>query len=408
MKNVTITGQGVISSLGLDLDSFIAGLEGGVIESARSEYAEEAGTKNLFASRIRNFDPNPWMNERVVNGTDPFAQFAIAAAVQAVENSGIGDLDPLRTAVVMGTSMAGAGSLYDAQDAYNREGFDGVPRKLQLLAWPNMAAGQIALRWALHGPLLTISTACASSIDAIGVAARMIESGQADVAIAGGTDFGGAKISQLSAVRFGMSPIHVEDPHMVCRPFDRNRVGIISGEGAGVLILESVEHARRRGATVHGLVSGYASLSDGYHPSSPDPSGDWEVAAMEAAQAEAGLRPQDVGAVVAHGTGTPVGDTAEITALNRVFADKGAEVVATSIKGNVGHTAGAAGVMGMMAGLNVFKSGALVPTASTTDLDEDIRFAVPLGRPGAVDTNAVQVNGFGFGGQDASIVLSRA
>ena len=129
---------------------------------------------------------------------------------------------------------------------------------------------------------------------------------------------------------------------------------------------------------------------------------------MEAAQAEAGLRPQDVGAVVAHGTGTPVGDTAEITALNRVFADKGADVVATSIKGNVGHTAGAAGVMGMMAGLNVFKSGALVPTASTTDLDEDIRFAVPLGRPGTVDTDAVQVNGFGFGGQDASIVLSRA
>lgn len=129
---------------------------------------------------------------------------------------------------------------------------------------------------------------------------------------------------------------------------------------------------------------------------------------MEAAQAEAGLKPADVGAVVAHGTGTPVGDTAEITAINRVFVDQGADVAVTSIKGNVGHTAGAAGVMGMMAGLNVLRTGALVPTASTTDLDEDIRFEVPLGhKPSLVETDAVQVNGFGFGGQDASIVISR-
>lgn len=409
MKNVAITGQGVISSLGFDLGSFLSGLEQGVIKSEQSPYAEEAGTKNLFASRITGFDPNEWMDERVVRGTDPFAQYAIAAAVEAVKDSGIEELDPLRTAVVMGTSMAGANSLYQAQEGYSNEGYEGIPKKLQLLAWPNMAASHIALRWKLHGPLLTVSTACASSIDAIGIAARMIESGQADVAIAGGCDFGGSKISQLSAMRYGMSPTHVDDPTMVCRPFDRNRVGIISGEGAGILVLESVEHARARGARVDGMVSGYSALSDAFHPSSPDPTGDWEVAVMEAAQAEAGVSPQDVGAVIAHGTGTPVGDTAEIIALNRVFADKGAEVAATSIKGNVGHTAGAAGVMGMMAGLNVLKTGALVPTASTTDLDEDIRFQVPLGgQPLKVDTDVVQVNGFGFGGQDASIVISRA
>src|SRR5690606_36112164 len=209
-------------------------------------------------SRIRNFDPLQWMDERVVDGTDPFAQFAIAAAVEAVAASGIENPDPLRTAVVIGTSMAGARTLYDAQEAYSRDGYEAIPRKLQLKAWPNMAAGQIALRWKLHGPLLTVSTACASSIDAIGIAARMIESGQADVAIAGGCDYGGAKISQLSAMRYGMSPIHVDDPKMVCRPFDKNRVGIISGEGAGVLILENAERAKARGATIHGYISGYA------------------------------------------------------------------------------------------------------------------------------------------------------
>lgn len=408
MDNVAITGQGVISSLGMDIKEFNAGLDACRIESDAAPWAGEGGVDNAFSSQVRGFDPHQWMDERVVNGTDPFAQYAIAAAVQAVESSGLGELDPTRTAVVMGTSMAGAYSLLEAQAGYDREGYDGVPRKLQLLAWPNMAAGHIALRWKLHGPLLTVSTACASSLDAIGVAARMIESGMVDAAICGGTDFGGAKVAQLSAIRYGMSPTHVSDPHMVCRPFDKNRVGIIGGEGAGVFVLERREKAEARGAQIHGLLRGYASLSDAYHPSSPDPTGDWEVAAMEQAQQEAGLGPEKITALVAHGTGTPVGDTAEIRAINRVFADRGAEVAVTSIKGNVGHTAGAAGVMGIMAGLHSMQTGALVPTASTTDLDDEVRFHVPLQQPTAMDIPAFQVNGFGFGGQDASVVVSGA
>lgn len=406
MKNVAITGQGVISSLGFTLPEFNAGLDAGTIKSERVPWAGEAGNGNLFASSIDGFVATEWMDERVVDGTDPFAQYAIAAAIDAVADSGL-ELDPERTAVVMGTSMAGASTLYDAQAAYEREGYDAIPRKLQLRAWPNMAAGQIALRWKLHGPLLTVSTACASSIDAIGLAAQMIESGQVDVAIAGGCDFGGAKISQLSAARYGMSPTNVEDPHMVCRPFDKNRVGIISGEGAGVLVLERLEHARARGARIDGLVRGYASLSDGYHPSSPDPSATWEIRAIETAQRNAGMTAGDIGALVAHGTGTPVGDTAEITAINSVFGDRAADVAVTSIKGHVGHTAGAAGVMGIMAALHTFREGTLAPTASTTDLDDAIAFRVPLGEPAKVTKDAAQVNGFGFGGQDASIVLSR-
>jgi 3-oxoacyl-[acyl-carrier-protein] synthase II len=345
------------------------------------------------------------MDDRTLRGTDRFAQYAVAAAVAAVEDSGIGELDPLRTAVVMGTSMAGAATLYDAQKAYSEGGYEAVPRKLQLMAWPNMAGGHIALRWKLHGPLLTISTACASSLDAIGIAARMIETGMADVAIVGGTDNGGAKVSNLGAAQYGMSPTDIDDPYMVCRPFDRNRRGILGGDGAGVVILERLDHARKRGARIDGLVSGYGSLSDGYHPSSPDPSGRWERAAMEAAQKEAGLSPGDIGAVVAHGTGTPVGDTAEIKAINETFT--GGNVNVTSIKGNVGHTGGAAGVMGVMAGLHALRTNALPPTASTTDLDPDIRFNVPLDGPAPLERDAVQVNAFGFAGQDASLVIRR-
>lgn len=404
MENVAITGQGVISCFGMTMPDFCRGLDTGQIASERSPWSDELNG-NLFYAPVKGFDPADWMDDRTVRGTDRFAQYAVAAAVEAVKDSGIGQLDPLRTAVVMGTSMAGAATLYDAQEAYSEGGAEAVPRKLQLMAWPNMAAGHIALRWKLHGPLLTVSTACASSLDAIGLAARMIETGMADMAIVGGTDNGGAKVSALGAVQYGMTPTDVDDPRMVCRPFDRNRKGVLGGDGAGVVLLERLDHARSRGARIDGFLRGYGSLSDGYHPSSPDPSGQWEIAAMRAAQAEAGLSPGDIGAVVAHGTGTPVGDTAEIAAINDTFA--GETVAATSIKGNVGHTGGAAGVMNVMAGLHALRTNALSPVASTTDLEPAIQFDVPLEKPASLALDAVQVNAFGFAGQNASLVISR-
>lgn len=407
MRNVAITGQGVISSLGHTLSEFLGGLEAGRIQAERPPWADETGG-NVFYAPVKHFDPEQWMDQRTAQGTDRFAQFGIAAAAEAVRDSGLDELPALRTAVVMGTSMAGAATLYEAQEAYAEGGFDAVPRKLQLMAWPNMAAGHIALRWQLHGPLLTVSTACASSLDAIGIAARMIETGMADVAIAGGTDNGQAKVSLLGAVRYGMSPTDVDDPHMVCRPFDKNRRGVMGGDGAACVVLERLDHAQARGARIAGMVRGYGSLSDGFHPSSPDPSGEWEVATMRAAQHEAGLAPSDVGAVIAHGTGTAVGDAAEIAAINRTFVDEGAAVEVTSIKGTIGHAGGAAGVMNVIAGLHALETGSLVPTASTTDLDDAIKFRVPLGQPAHLDVNAFQANAFGFGGQDASLVVARA
>lgn len=404
MKNVAITGQGVISCLGLTVSDFCRGLDEGQIPAEAAPWSAETGG-NIFHAPVKGFEPTDWMSSRTVGGTDRFAQYAVAAAAEAVKNAGIEEFNPVRTAVIMGTSMAGAQTLLDAQDEYVRGGYEAIPRKLQLMAWPNMAGAQIALRWKLHGPLLTISTACASSLDAIGLAARMIESGMVDVAITGGSDNGGVRTSQLAAARYGMSPIDVEDPKMVCRPFDVNRRGVLGGDGAAVVVLESVSHARARGAQIQGLVRGYGSLSDGYHPSSPNPSGEWEVAAMRAAQAEAELTPSDIGAVVAHATGTPVGDIAEITAINEVFAST--PVLATGIKGNVGHTAGAAGAMGVMTGLHSLRTGTLSPTASTTDLDPAIRFEVPLGAPAAAKIDAFQVNAFGFGGQNTSLVVSR-
>ncbi|HEX9759362.1 MAG TPA: beta-ketoacyl synthase N-terminal-like domain-containing protein, partial [Candidatus Acidoferrales bacterium] len=172
MQNVAITGLGVMSSLGHDVETFLRNLSAAQVAVGPAPWAGEEGLPYCWISMVRDFDPLDWMEARVAGGTDTFAQYAMAAAVQAIDDSGLGALDPLRTAVVMGTSMAGVETLVASQHGLDTAGPQGVNRKLQLMAWPNMAAGHIALRWGLHGPLLTISTACASSLDAVGVAAR--------------------------------------------------------------------------------------------------------------------------------------------------------------------------------------------------------------------------------------------
>ncbi len=229
MEQVAITGVGVISALGSGGDSFTEGLDTGrwVVEPA--PWADPPSGRHAWISPVSSFDPARWIDERVRSGTDLFAQYALAAAAQAVQDHGA-DLEPERTGVVIGTTMAGAGSLVEAQRLLDPKGPQAVPRKLNIQAWPNMAAGQIALRWRLHGPLLTVSTACASGLDAIGTAAEMIESGRADVVIAGGTERGLSEVLYHSQTAYGMSGA-VSDPALATMPFDRRRSGLVEGEG---------------------------------------------------------------------------------------------------------------------------------------------------------------------------------
>ncbi|MBT3369465.1 MAG: beta-ketoacyl-[acyl-carrier-protein] synthase family protein [Rhodospirillaceae bacterium] len=408
MEDIAITGLGVISSIGHNVDEFCQNLSAGHVAAGPTPWNNEDGLENVWMSKVENFQAEDWMDSRVADGTDPFAQYAIAAAVQAVESCGIKDFDDERTAVVIGTSCAGTEVIANSQRGLDLEGPSGVDRKLQIKAWPNMAAGQIAQRWKLHGPLLTVSTACASSIDAIGTAARLIERGDCDVAIAGGCDASRTQVTLIAAGRYGMlSP--QPDPYKACRPFNTERFGIMGGEGAGVIILERADLAKARGAKIYGYLRGYASLSDGYHPSSSNPDGSWEARTMEKAIEDAGLPggTDDVDALIAHGTGTPLGDIAEIKAINQLFGGREKALKVSSIKGHVGHTAGAAGVMGLMAALHSMEEGAMVPTAGTTDVDPAADFDVVIQKPSKGELKTMQVNGFGFGGQNASLVVSR-
>jgi 3-oxoacyl-[acyl-carrier-protein] synthase II len=407
MRDVAITGIGVISCIGQSAGEYFTRLDAGEHGVVAAPWAEPEAGKYAWIAPVPDFDPATWLDERVIAGSDTFTQHALAASIQAVRDAD-GDFDPLRTGVVLGVTMAGARALLDAQLLLDTEGPDAVPRKLNIQVWPNMAAGQIAIHYRLHGPLLTVSSACASSLDAIGTGARMIESGQADVIIAGGTECGLAPALAYSQRSYGMS----DPPDRADRaslPFDVHRCGVVEGAGAAVVVLENAERAARRGAHVYGLVTGYASLSEGFHPSSPEPSGRWEAEAMRRAQRDAGLPgPQAVDAVIAHATATPVGDLTEARAINDVFGEQAAELPVTSIKGHVGHTGSASGVMGLLAGLHGMQAGTLVQVAGTTEVEPVARFRVITHAPAKADIDVLQVNGFGFGGQDACLIVTRA
>lgn len=284
---VAITGIGAITPLGASPEEFTRALDDGRTAISPAPWSDPEAPAS-WAAMVADFDPLDWMDARLVDGTDRFAQYALAAAQQAVEDHG----EPLEpgTGVVIGTTMAGVTSLTEAQRQLDLVGPEAVHRKLNIRAWPNMAAGQIAIRHALHGPLLTVSTACASSIDALGTAMGMIQTGRADVVIAGGTERGLCEVLHHSQASYGMTN-PVTDPALATMPFDRRRSGLVEGEGAAVFVLESLERAIARGARIHGVLAGYGSLSDGSHPSSPDPSGIYEAQAMLGAQRMAGVSP---------------------------------------------------------------------------------------------------------------------
>ena len=410
MENVAITGLGVISSIGLDIQTFNANLLAGKVVAGPAPWPK--GHENIWMSLIEGFDPGVWMEDRVVRNSAPFAHYALAAAAQAVADAGLESFDPLRTAVVVGSALGGVDCYAEDQARFDAAGPDGISSKFMAKSLLNMPAAHLSLRYGLHGPQLAIATACASSHDAMGIAARMIESGEIDVAITGGTDcaisplvFFGARNNRM----FTPQP----DPLKTCRPFNAERFGVMLGEGAGMFVLERADRARQRGARIHGRLRGYATLADGYHPSSPEPEGRWEQRVMELAIESARLPGgvADVDAVVAHGTGTPVGDIAELAALNRLYGARTTPMRVMSPKGNFGHPHGPAGALGLLAGLFSMQQGALMPTAGTHHphelMAEVDRLHAVIGAPAEGRIDVLQVNAFGFGGQNSSLIVSR-
>ena len=416
---IAITGVGMVSPLGSTADTTYAALLGGECGVSTAPWQEPGDERpGWFAPVHSGFEPRDWLDQARLDGTDRFVTFGLAAVHEAVTGAQLTPdhgqgLDPLRTAVVDSTSMGGFYSLMRAQAALARGGIAAIPTKTMMQVWGNMSCAQVAMRYKLHGPALTVNTACAGSLDAVGQGARLIREGLVDVALCGGTEGGfpsgpdgGSDFVPVTSP--GAALIGVEssatDSRLASLPFDVRRSGIVFGEGAAWLVLESEAHATRRNATVRAWLEGYASCADSYHPVAPDPSGRWEAHAMDLARSSAGLSASDIALVVAHGTGTPKGDAAEAAALARSFGQVRPAV--TSLKGHLGHTGASSGAMSMIAAIEMMDRREVIPTRGTTEIDPGFDLDLKVGSVGPLAIGRVQVNAFGFGGQDASLVLS--
>ncbi|MEP4030237.1 beta-ketoacyl-ACP synthase II [Roseibium polysiphoniae] len=419
MNKIVVTGMGVVSPLGVGVETFWERLSEGQngIRAITQFDAEQlackvAGEVPDKSEDPAGFDPDLYIEPREQKRMDRFIHFAIAAAEEALAQAGWApesDHDKIRSGTIIATGVGG----FPAMTAAARHVAERGPRRVSPFLVPsflaNLASGQVSIRHGLRGPLGAPVTACAASLQAIGDAVRILRNGEADVMVAGGTEacLDPVSLAGFSAAR-AMSTKFNDDPASASRPFDQARDGFVMGEGAGILVLETEAHAKARGARILAEVSGYGTSADAYHVTSSSPDGEGGLRAMKLALAMAGLTPDDIGYVNAHSTSTPVGDAAEIAALTTLFEERGKDLGVSSSKSMFGHLLGAAGAVEAIACIKALETGLLPPSRNLDQPDEAIeRFELIPGKAIQRSVDHILSNGFGFGGVNASAVFSR-
>ncbi len=399
---VAVTGIGVKTPAGCDLDTFWATLLAGRSKAAPITAFDASDLPVQFACEVKDFDPIPYLGPKEVRRVDRNAQLGFAAAVDALKDAGEPGADPARCAVIGGTGIGGLITL----EAQEKVLLDRGPSRVTPFLVPMMMANATPAIVAMHlgwtGPNVCIATACAAGTHAVGEGARLVRDGSADVVLAGGTE---AVVTPIAIAAFGrmgaLSGRH-DAPEQASRPFDVDRDGFVMGEGAAFLVLERLDRALARGAHIYGEVMGYGRNADAYHITAPSPGGSGASACMQLALDDAGLVPGDIGHVNAHGTSTPLNDASEGEAIVKVFGEAPPPV--TSTKGVTGHLIGAAGAVEAVAGLLAIRDGKVPPTANHERTDPEIVIDVVAGSPREV-SGPVLSNSFGFGGHNATLVL---
>lgn len=409
MARAVITGLGCITPIGLDVKEFWKNLVNGVSGVGPISSFDASGLGCQIAAEVKGFDPLKYLDVRAARRMARFSQFAVAAAAQAVEDAelDISRLDPYRVGVVMNTGGGGVPDIAEGERTFLEKGPGRVSAFLVPMLAPNMPSCQIAMRYGIRGPVITSVAACAAGAYAFVEAKWIIDRGEAEVVIVGGTE---ASLHPLTIAAFdNMRALsrRNHDPQGACRPFDKDRDGFVFGEGAVAMVVEKLEHALKRGAPIYAELSGGALSCDAYHVTAPEPSGEAAAQAMIRALRNANIGPEEVNYIVAHGTGTPLNDVTETLAIKKALGEHAYRVAISSPKSMVGHLLGAAGALSALTAVLAISHGIVPPTINLDNQDPecDLDYVPKVARH--MPVTVAMVNAFGFGGQNASLVLRR-
>ncbi|HEV3147782.1 MAG TPA: beta-ketoacyl-ACP synthase II [Chthoniobacterales bacterium] len=409
-RRVVITGLGAITPVGNNVETFWSNLKKGVSGIRKIEAFDTTGYDCQIGGEVRGFDPKPFFrNPKDIRRTDRFAQLALAAAKMALENSGI-DLEKLnrdRFGVIVSSGIGGLKTLEDQYTVLVTKGpARNSPFTIPMLI-SNMASGLISMEYGLHGPNLCIVTACATSNNAIGESWRMIKFGDADIFLAGGSEASIVAIGLAGFSAMRALSTRNDEPERASRPFDRDRDGFVMSEGAGVVVVEELEHAKARGAMIYCELAGYGLTADAYHMTAPPPNGEGAARAMQLALEHARLSPDQVDYVNAHATSTDIGDLCETRAIKKVFGDYAHKLSISSTKSMTGHLLGGAGGVEMAACALAIRDSVIPPTINLENPSEecDLDYTPNVAREKKV--RVVLNNSFGFGGHNATLVATQ-
>jgi 3-oxoacyl-[acyl-carrier-protein] synthase II len=408
-RRVVVTGIGALTPVGNTAEEFWASLKQGRSGIGPITKFDATGYPTRIAGEIRNFDEAKYIDKKESRRLDPYLKYAIATSAMAVEDAALdpAKVDAARFGVLIGSGIGGISTLIEGEDVRKTKGFDRVSPFVVPMLIVNMAPGLVSMRFGAKGPNTSVVTACASGNHAIGDAARLIERGDADVMIAGGAEAIIVPITIAGFCSMKAMSTRNEEPEKASRPFDAARDGFVCGEGAGILILESLEHAVRRDARIYAEVVGYGMTADAHHMTAPDPEGDGATRAMQLALNDAAIAPSAIGYINAHGTSTPYNDKFETLAIKRVFGDDARRLAVSSTKSMTGHLLGAAGGIEAVATVLALHHGLLPPTINyeTPDPECDLDYVPNQARK--MDIEYAMSNAFGFGGTNATLAFRK-
>jgi 3-oxoacyl-[acyl-carrier-protein] synthase II len=406
---VVVTGAGCISPIGLNMDEYWRNLLGGVSGAGRITTFDPEGLPVQIAAEVKDFDPGNYMDRKAARRMERFSQFSIAAAGEALEDSGlkIDESNAWDVGAIIATGGGGIRAVADETETLVTRGWERVGPMMVPLMIPNMASCQVSMTYGIKGPVVTNTAACAAGVYSMFEALHFLRRGDVSAVLAGGTESAVIPLAFISMARTGALSKRNDDPQTASRPFDKDRDGFVFGEGAGILVLETLEHAQQRGARIRAELCGASITADAYHVSAPEPSGESARRAIVGAISDAELRPDEIDYVCAHGTGTPANDSTETHVLKLALGEHAYRIPVSSVKSMIGHLLGAAGALSAVAAVKALETGCVPPTINqfTPDPECDLDY-VPW-KPRRAPIRTAIVNGFGFGGQNSVAVFKR-